>query len=163
MGLVVGTSLARGPFVTQSAARAAAGDGHETDFTQTAWGGDVEFSRGYYVARVETIVSAWRLPIVRSPALTLPLRAVSTSIEGRYKIRPGLYAAARFDHLGFSDVVGTSETAPWEAPVTRVEVGAGYSFYRNLLLKVSVQRNTRAAGRLARQGHFGAMQLVWWF
>ena len=30
-------------------------------------------------------------------------------VEGRYKIRPGLYAAARFDHLGFSKVTGTPD------------------------------------------------------
>ncbi len=51
-------------------------------------------------------MSDWRLPLVRTPKIDLPLRAVSTSIEGRYKIRPGLYVAARFDHLTFSKVTG---------------------------------------------------------
>ena len=163
IGLVIGTSLARGPFVAKGASSLAAGGGHDGEFTQTAWGGDVEFSRGYYLLRFESILSDWRLPIVRAPVLTLPLRAVSTSIEGRYKIRPGFYAAARIDHLGFSDVIGTLVTAPWEAPVTRIEVGAGYSILRNLLLKASVQRNTRDGGRLARSGDFAETQLVWWF
>ena len=52
--------------------------------------------------RFEAIVSDWRLPLVRTPAIDMPLRAVSTSVEGRYKIRPGLYVAARSDHLTFS-------------------------------------------------------------
>ena len=60
-----------------------------SEFTQTAWGGDAEYSRGYYLVRFEAIVSDWRLPLVRTPAIDLPLRAVSTSIEGRYKIQPG--------------------------------------------------------------------------
>src|SRR6185295_16843814 len=81
-GLIVGTSIARGPFVTEAASRIAAGEGHDGEFTQTAWGGDVEFSHAYYLIRLESIVSAWRLPIVGSPALTLPLRAVATLIEG---------------------------------------------------------------------------------
>lgn len=162
-GLVVGTSVARGPFVSDALARAAAADGRAGEFTQSAWGADVEYSRGYYLVRLESIVSAWRLPIVRAPFLDMPLRAVSTSIEARYKITPGFYAAARFDHLGFSDLVGTQVTAPWDAPVTRVEVGAGYSILRNLQLKASVQRDARDGGRLERRANLGAAQVVYWF
>jgi hypothetical protein len=162
-GLVVGGSAARGPFVSDEAARGAVGDGHTSEFTQTAWGADVEYSRNYYLLRFEAIVSDWRLPQVRPPSLALPLRAVSTSVEGRYKIVPGLYAAARFDHLGFSDIVGTGTTAPWDAPVTRVEIGGGYSLQRNLLLKISYQLNRRDGGRLPTRGNLGASQLVFWF
>lgn len=161
--VILGTSVARGPFVSTAAARAASAEADGDDFTQTAWGGDVEFSGGYYLLRLESIVSAWRLPIVREPAIRLPLRAVSTSVEGRYKITTGIYAAARFDHLAFSDIVTTQTTAPWEAPVTRVEVGAGYSIQRNLILKASYQQATRDGGVLARRGRFGATQVVFWF
>jgi len=163
VGLVVGTSVARGPFVTSAAARAAAADGRDGEFTQTAWGGDLEYSRGHYLLRLESIVSAWRLPIVRAPVLQLPLRAVSTSVEGRYRLTPGLYAAARFDHLGFSDLAGTQLVQPWDAPVTRVEAGMGYSLLRNLQVKLSVQRNTRDGGSLERRTTIGAAQLVFWF
>ena len=86
-------------------------------------------------------MSDWRLPIVQPPALELPLRAASTSVEARYRIVPGLYAAGRVDHLGFSDAIGTSVTAPWDVPVTRVEVGSGFSIQRNLLVKVAYQHN----------------------
>jgi hypothetical protein len=160
-GLVLGTSLARGPFVSDDAARSAAANAG--DLTQTAWGGDVEYSRGYYLVRAETIVSAWRLPLVRTPVLSLPLRAVSTSIEGRYKIGPGVYAAARVDHLGFSDVTGAQGTMPWDAPVTRVEVGGGYSIQRNLVVKLSYQHNARNGGRLRPNANQVAVQTVFWF
>ena len=96
-GLVLGASAARGPFVSSTAARGAVGDGHDRSFTQTALGADIEYSRDYYLLRFETIVSDWRLPVVRAPFIDVPLRATSTSIEGRYKIQPGLYAAARVD------------------------------------------------------------------
>jgi len=162
-GLVVGTSLARGPFLTQTAARAAVGDGDAGAFTQDAWGGDLEYSRDHYLLRLETVVSAWHLPIVQAPPLAQPLRAVSASVEGRYRLRPGLYAAARYDHLGFSDVAGTSLTAPWDAPVSRVEAGAGYSIQRNLLLKVAYQHDSRDGGVLLRSAHMIAAQLVYWF
>jgi hypothetical protein len=166
-GLLVGASGARGPFVSDAAARAAVGDGHERQFTQQALGGDVEYSRNYYLVRLETIVSDWRLPIVGQPELKLPLRAVSTSIEGRYRIVPGWYAAARVDHLGFSTITGSpvQGTMPWEAPVTRLEVGAGWSIQRNLLVKAAYQYNIRDGGppSLTRVSNLGAGQVVFWF
>jgi len=94
--------------------------------------------------------------------LDLPLRAIATYVEGRYKIRPGLYAAARFDHLGFSDVTSGARTDTWDAPVTRVEVGGGYSLQRNLVLKLSYQYNTRGGGRIHTL-NLGAAQLLFWF
>ena len=165
-GLVAGASLARGPFLGRAAARAASGniaDGDDKAFTQTAWGADLEYSRDHYLVRFETVGSDWRLPAVRTPALPDPLGALSTSIEGRYKLRPGLYVAARFDHLGFGEVVGTRETLPWDAPVTRVEIGAGYSLQRNLLLKLSYQHNRRDGGVLVGVADMPAAQLVFWF
>jgi hypothetical protein len=157
----VGLSAARGPFLTRGASERAGAAGGAGRFTQTGWGADLEYSRDYYLVRFETIVSDWRLPVIKPPAIDLPLRAVSTLVEGRYKIRPGLYAAARLDHLGFSTITGSTSRAQWEAPVTRVEVGGGFSLQRNLLLKVTYQRNTRAGGRVTRAS-LGAAQLVFW-
>jgi hypothetical protein len=166
-GLILGTSLARGAFVSQLAARAAVGEGHDGDFTQTAWGGDAEYSRAHYLLRFETIVSRWEMPIAVPPptqvALQTPLGAASASLEGRYKLRPDLYVAARYDHLGFSDQTGARDTVPWEAPVTRVEIGAGYSIQRNLLLKGSFQHNARDGGVLQKISNLVATQLVFWF
>ena len=130
--------------------------------TQSALGIDAEYSRGYYLIRVETIMSDWRVPLVRTPAIDLPLRARTFLVEGRYKIRPGLYAAARFDHVGFSEIVGTARTAEWEAPVDRVELGGGYSLLRNLMVKGSYQRDTRPAGRTQKLNAI-ASQVVFWF
>ena len=166
-GLVAGTSIARGPFVARSAARAAIAESDGNEFTQTAWGGDLEYSRGYYLLRFEAIVSEWRLPMAPPPPgqqpLRTPLRAVSSSLEGRYKLRPRLYVAARFDHLGFSEVAGTRQTAAWDAPVTRIELGGGYSIQRNLVMKLSYQHNTRDGGPLLRMANMTAGQLVFWF
>ena len=55
------------------------------------------------------------------------------------------------------------ETVPWEAPVTRIEVGAGYSIMRNLLLKYSFQHDHRDGGVLQRIENMVAAQLVFWF
>jgi predicted porin len=111
--------------------------------------------------RGEAIVSNWRVPAMSAPYISAPLRAASVMVEGRYKIRPRLYAAARVDRLDFSDVAGTTRTAEWDAPVNRVEVGGGYSLQRNLQLKMSYQHNTRARGRT--KVNLSAAQLVFWF
>lgn len=166
-GLILGTSFARGPFVSQAAARAVVGEGHDTEFTQTAWGADAEYSRAHYLVRVETIASQWRLPLAPTGldqgSLSTPLSAVSLSTEGRYKLRPDFYVAARYDHLGFGDLTGQNGSLPWDAPVSRIEVGAGYSIQRNLLVKGSFQHDDRDGGRLLRSEHLVAAQLVFWF
>jgi hypothetical protein len=161
-GLTIGTSLARGPFVASTAAHSAVGDPVDSTFSQTGWGLDAEYSRDYYVVRVETVLCSWTIPAVGVPAITDPLRAVATAVEGRYKFAPGFYAAARVDHLGFSTIQGETRRDTWDAPVSRVEVGGGYSILRNLLLKLSYQHDRRPAGRVQRQ-NLGATQLVWWF
>jgi hypothetical protein len=161
-GLILGASAARGPFVSATAARSAVGDGHDGEFTQTAWGGDVEYSRDYYLVRAETVFSRWKLPAVGAPAIEAPLDALATYVEGRYKIQPGLYAAARVDHLVFSEITGSLGRETWDAPVTRVEVGGGYSIQRNLLLKVSFQHNSRDGGKISSLNLWAA-QLVYWF
>lgn len=160
-GLIVGLSAARGPFLTRGASERAGAARGAGRFTQTGWGADLEYSRDYYLVRFETIVSDWRLPIISAPTLDLPLRAVSTLVEGRYKIRPGLYAAARLDHLGFSTITGSATSNRWDAPVTRVELGGGFSVQRNLLLKLTFQHNTRAGGRVTR-ANLAAAQIVFW-
>ncbi len=108
------------------------------------------------------MLSEWKVPSVGWPAIDAPLRALATYVEGRYKVMPGVYVAGRIDHLGFSSVTGSRGPQTWEAPVTRVEVGGGYSIQRNLLLKVSWQYNTRDGGRVTRET-LAAAQLVFWF
>jgi len=161
VGLVVGASASRGPFFATNAVRAATTQDPDT-FTQTAWGADAEYSRGYYLLRAETIVSRWTLPAVRAPFIDGPVRATSVSVEGRYKILPGLYAAARVDHLGFSTITGTAGPRTWDAPVDRLETGAGYYVQRNVLLKGSYQFDRRDTNRVPRS-HLAGAEVVFWF
>jgi hypothetical protein len=160
-GVVAGFSAARGPFVTTDALRAAGADADARRYSQTAWGADLEYSRDYYLIRFEGILSEWRVPLIRTIG-DLPLRATAASLEGRYKIQPGLYAAARVDHLSFSRIGGTARHDGWDAPVTRIEVGGGYSLQRNILLKVSFQRNSRQTSRAATVNAL-ATQVAYWF
>jgi hypothetical protein len=162
MGLVLGASASRGPFLSRTAARGALGEDREGEFTQTAWGADVEYSQGHYILRAETLFSDWTIPLAGAPEVPMSLRAMATSIEGKYTILPGLYAAARLDRLGFSEITGSNGRETWDAPVTRAEIGGGYSLQRNLLLKLAYQYNVRDAGAVRSLNLFAA-QLHFWF
>jgi hypothetical protein len=154
-GIVLGVSAARGQFLSRDLARSVGMDAGNSG--QTAVGADIEYSRDYYLVRFEAVRSTWTVPTIG-----VPLVATGGWIEGRYKIRPRFYAAARFDHLDFSSITGTTRTTQWEAPVTRVEVGGGYLLQRNLQVKASFQRNAREGGRVTHL-KIGSAQVVFWF
>lgn len=155
-GLHLGASAARGAYLTHDLQLTAGL--HNTDrFLQSALGADAEYSRDYYLVRTEAIFSRWTLPTIDPP-----LDALAILVEGRYKIRPGLYVAARADHLGFSEIAGTLRTATWDAPVTRFEIGGGYLLRRNLQLKLAWQHDQRDGGRV-RQLNLTALELGYWF
>jgi len=166
LGLVLGASAARGEYVTREAARALPPvDGREP-YRQEGLGADAEYSRGYWVIRSETVLSRWALPPVHAPLVTGTLRAWGTFVEARYKVRPGLFVAARVDHLGFSRIAGTlfgGRATSWDAPVSRVEVGTGYSLRRHLLLKIAVQRNWRSGVAFGARESVGGAQALLWF
>jgi hypothetical protein len=160
-GFTLGVSVAHGPFISQSAAASSPTVADRNAFTQQALGADVEYSRSYYLIRFETVFDRWSVPVIQAPVIDTPLRAHATSLEARYKVQPGLYVAARIDHLGFSDITGTLDRLSWDAPVSRVEVGGGYSLQRNVLAKVFYQHNTRDGGSVQRLD-LVAVQLQFW-
>jgi predicted porin len=127
---------------------------------QRAWGADVEYSEGRFLARAEIIRSHWTLPFALSGTNNPRLGAHGVLVEGRYRLLPGVQLAARAERLDFSRLGGLRDR--WEAPVQRLEVGASYSLVRNVAVKGSIQRNTRNGGRVQRDT-LGAMQVVYWF
>lgn len=159
IGLVTGVSAAHGPYVTD-AARLASGWADGGRLTQTAWGADVEYSRGHYLVRAEAVRSTWTSPVGIGTQTTVDLPATAVSVEGRYKLGPAAYLAGRIDRLAFSPLPGSS--TGWDAPVRRLEVGGGYALQRNLLLKASFQRDVRDTLYVPAL-NFGAAQLVVWF
>jgi hypothetical protein len=156
-GLVAGASVARGSFLGRAVARTAASAVNPGDFVQSALGADVEYSRDYYLLRAEMVRSTWTLPTIG-----VPLGAFAISVEGRYKVHPRLYFAARHDHLGFTTVTGLTRAGSWDAPVARTELGAGFLARRNVQLKAAFQRNSRRGSRVSRL-NIGAVQAVYWF
>jgi hypothetical protein len=161
--VVIGVSGARGAYLNRTVTNALQPPLGSGRFRQEAFGADLEVSRDYWLLRAEAVLSRWHLPPTGSLS-DRRLSALAFSVEGRYKVRPGLYTAARLDHLGFSDLHTLADGRPveWDAPVTRIELGGGYSLARNVLAKVAVQHNRRDAG-FVRSGAMVAAQLQFWF
>jgi hypothetical protein len=161
LGLVLGFSVAQGEYLAREATSALPPT-IQGPFRQSALGFDAEWSRGYWLLRAEAVWSHWDMPAIAAPYIRSPLRAAGAFLEGRYKLAPGLYVAARLDHLGMSEIQGSEMRATWDAPVSRVEAGVGVSPRRNLWLKAVYQHNWRDGGLVRSQG-IGAAQISWWF
>jgi hypothetical protein len=165
-GLVLGVSGAHGDFISDRLIAALPTELANRSYTQQAFGADVEYSRGYWLVKSETIVSSWRLPALEAPFLDDRLRAWSTFVEGRYRLTPRFYVAARGEYLGFSKVQGGAEfnnqRVTWDGPVTRAEIGGGYSIQRNVRVKLAYQYDWRDAGSTRRRGAL-ATQIGYWF
>jgi len=159
-GLVLGVSGARGEYLSDQATDPRPASYHRA-YRQVAGGLDAEFAAGYWILRAEAVWSGWEVPPLAGASVDR-LDALGLMIEARYKVAPGLYLAGRADHLGFSRVRTGYGSFHWDAPVTRVEIGAGYSVFRHLLLKASFQHNERDGGRI-RARDFLAGQVVLWF
>lgn len=152
-GLVAGLSAARGAWLDDAVPSA----GDAARHTQSAVGIDAEYSRDHWLVRGEWMQSRWRLPFIDTP-----LDARTGFVEGRWRVRPRWFVAARADRLTFSEIAGAARRDTWDADVTRVEAGGGWYFRRNLVAKAAVQRNWRDGGRV-REKTFVAGQLLFWF
>ena len=160
--LAFGASASRGAWLNRNIDDAIAGINSGDRSRQTAYGGDAEFSAGPLLIRGEAIRSTWTLPPIATLQLAEPLVATSVLVEGRYKIAPGLYLAARADCVDFSRITGALGPSTWEARTWRVESGVGYSITRNIQVKGSWQRNDRNGGRIRRDSLFSG-QVLYWF
>jgi hypothetical protein len=156
-GMVLGVSGSRGDYASDHSSYYGNPEVPAECCRQRAWGTDAEYSAGHVLVRAEAIWSDWDVWAWRGP-----LGARALMAEGRYKLIPGLYFAARACRLDYSRITGAEGTMPWDAPVTRVEAGFGLSLRRNLLLKGVFQHNQREAGRTLRHD-LVAGQVLWWF
>lgn len=155
VGLIVGASAARGPWLSRTVAP-------DATPVQRAIGADIEYSRDHWIVRSELVWSRWAFPTALAPADARDLDALAAWVEGKYRVTPRIFFAARLDRLGFSQLAGSVLTIPWDAPVERVEWGVGYYVQRNVVLRATAQHNWRNAGRITRRTYLSG-QLAYWF
>jgi len=155
-GLVLGVSGAKGEYLADDVT-ATLPAGIDRHSQQDAWGVDFEYSRNRWILRSEAVWSDWQTPM-----LDRTLHSFGVYGETRFKILPGLYTAARFDHLGFGEIPGLTGPVTWDANVWRVEGGIGYTPLRRVLTKLTYQHNWRDGGRVREDG-LVSVQVVLWF
>jgi hypothetical protein len=155
VGLIIGASAARGAWLSRAVAP-------DSKPLQRAFGADAEYSRDHWIVRGELVWTRWEMPVVLAPAMARALDASGSWLEGRYRVTPRIFVAARADRLGFSKLSGTILRLPWDAPVQRLEWGMGYYAQRNLVLRATVQQNWRDGGRVRRRTYLSG-QLAYWF
>jgi hypothetical protein len=158
---VAGLSGASGEFLAREVQDALPAAARGTYRQKTA-GLDLQWSYGYWIVRAEAVWSRWTLPALDETRIEEPLDALGLYAEARYKLRPGLYAAARGERLAFSEIESAPGLRTWDAPVTRVEAGAGWTPRRHVLLKASWQHNWRDGGAV-RENDLVAGQVVLWY
>ena len=163
VGLSLGASASRGAWLARSITDILPPAAASRAYDQIAFGADAEYSRDYWVVRGEMIWSRWTLPLLQL-GHDQTLDATGIWVEGRYRLTPRVFVAARVDHLGFSRITGTlfPEPTTWDAPVDRIEVGGGYYLQRNLVARAVVQHNRRDGGRVQSKTFLSA-QLAYWF
>lgn len=160
--MVLGASASRGAWLSRALEAEVPSASDVPRARQVAFGGDAEYSAGRVLIRGEVIRSTWDMPRVTTPVIGDALVATSVLVEGRYKVAPGFYLAARGDRIDFSEILGSRLRNTWDADTWRVEAGAGYSVTRNILLKGAWQRNRRDGGRV-RHDDLVAAQVLYWF
>ena len=162
VGLVIGASAARGAWLSRSVTALA----DDRSYSQRAFGADAEYSRDHWIVRGELVWSGWDLPFLNAGGGSSVVSATAAWVEGRYRLTPRLFVAARADRLDFSRISGAALSrgtpTPWDAAVDRVETAAGYYLQRNFVARLAVQRNARDAGRVRRRIDL-AGQLTYWF
>jgi hypothetical protein len=137
----VGGSLSRGPYDRQDATGIPAG--HDTgDYPQTLAGVDVHYAIGDIDVYAEAYWTQIQAPLIDN------LDLWAWYVEGKYTFLPGLFGALRLAQMiygNIDDAAGVSHQ--WDRNLTRVEVGGGYFFTRNLFTKATLQLNYTMGGR----------------
>ncbi|PYQ15889.1 MAG: hypothetical protein DMF80_07495 [Acidobacteria bacterium] len=159
-GVVLGASYARGPYldaVLQSGLRPGT---DVDDFRQEIWGFDAEYGVRHLVLYAELARNRWQSPnITDGRGRRQDLTVLGGYVEAKYTLRPGLFAALRYDRIDFGDIDGAGPGArtPWDYDVRTWEYGVGYYLTDRVIAKL-VRQDYRTAGEEGSE-HFWAMQV----
>lgn len=143
-----GVSASRGPWMDPDVSGVDRGD-----FMQSAVGMDLRWAHRDLIISGEVILSEFETPAAGD------LRTASCFIQGRWKVSPGFWLAARFGQMVANDANGD---VPWQPDVQRAEIGAGWRITQNLLLKTGYSY-THTDGDSEAGNHLLGTGLGWRF
>ena len=135
-GLRFGLSWTEGPYLNRASNDHLPGGRQWRDYEQRALGLDVQFSRGYLEFNGQLLRTHYEVPYYRS----VPEDSAYW-LELKYTWTPRLYGAVRYQHVE-ATYVGEPEYHYWYTETREfnaVEIGLGYRFSPDLLLKIAYQ------------------------
>jgi len=161
-GVVMGGSYSRGPYLDEGLASYLSSGRAVEDFDQEIYGVDLEYGVGHLSLHGEWATSRWTSPNVTDGRGGLAnLDSGAWYVEAKYTLRPGLFAAARYDHLTFGridDGTGGGRTVTWDDGIRTLEFGLGYSLADRVVAKVIRQADQVDVPGRERKG-FWAVQV----
>jgi len=135
--LRVGVSGAYGPYLVDQLQPMLPAGKNVNDYHQELAMADAEILVGHLEVRGEGAWNIWQTPTLGD------LRVRAGYAEAKYSLPFGAYLAGRFERMRFGEIAdSTGDKVPWDSNVDRYEVGGGYRFDRNVILKV-VYQSTR--------------------
>ena len=145
VGLLVGVSFARGPYLSSAVTGPLAQQGANVeDYDQVIFGIDMEYSAGHWHLIGELALNSWETPnVLDGSGRPIDLETTSWYLEGKYKLRPGLYVASRYSDQRYGkidDGTGNGGELSWDLDVARWESGLGYAVTDGATAKVVWQR-----------------------
>lgn len=150
-----GVSGAHGPYLIENLNMTLPAGQRPEDYHQQLWMGDLEVLSGHVELRAEGVANTWETPHLGN------LDVRGGYVEGKFTLTAGLWAAARWDAMRFSDVTDSSGTSqPWDCDQDRLETGLGLRWDRNVFLKGVFQRNLQHATGSDRRADLYALQLT---
>jgi len=162
-GLRFGVSYTKGPYLNSQLNSTLPQGTDWRDFDLEIVGFDLQFSRGYFELNGQLVVSKYEVPYYESSDYT------GYYLELKYTWTPRFYGALRFQKLetdygnGGDYLYGADEPGR----LTDLEVGLGYRFSPNILLKVAYRTDQWSVNPEPdypiSNGHSVALQLSWFF
>ncbi len=154
IGLRFGGYFTRGPYLGRDVEAALPSGAEWEDFAQEIVGVELEFSRGHFELHGDIAYSSYEVPTASEDS-----RGMAWFVEPKYTWTPRLYTALRIQRNDYPFIRplpgGSWITA--NADFVDVEIGAGWRFTRDLLLKMSYRRDHwEAAPDPAAQGPLAA-------
>lgn len=133
VGLRFGGYYTRGPYLNQKLETALPAGADWKSFAQEIVGVDGQFSRGHFDVHVDYNVSTYEVPTYDGA-----LQGNAVYVEPKYTWSPRFYTALRVEsnEYVYAKPYGTFWVGS-EVKVDDVEIGAGYRFGRDTLLKLS--------------------------
>ncbi len=107
------------------------------DYRSTSIITDLEYTAGYLETHAEFIHNTYDIGSNRDE-----ISLDSFFVEGKYKIKPRFYIAARWGRIIFEKInAGNNSKETWDHNITRFEFGGGYKYSRKTILKAVAQYN----------------------